>query len=98
MTSSPMLIQVGTQDDYENDEHACDAFVATWPAAARERTTVRYYEGATHGFDLQDRPRQFTDEFARGGRGGLVRMYPTPSDAAAARAALVTFFKEHLKP
>src|SRR5262249_51426130 len=24
MTDSPMLIQVGTQDDYEDGEHACD--------------------------------------------------------------------------
>ena len=98
MSRSPMLIQVGTKDDYENDEHACDALVASWPAAARERTTVRYYEGATHGFDTQDRPHQFTDEFAHGGRGGLVRMWPTPNDAAAARTAVVTFFAERLKP
>ena len=98
MTSSPMLIQVGTQDDYEDGEHACDALVASWPAAAREHTTVRSYEGATHGFDLQGQPRQFSDEFAHGGRGGLVRMWPTPDDAAAARTTLVAFFKEQLKP
>jgi dienelactone hydrolase len=98
MSDSPMLIQVGTKDDYEDDEHACDALVASWPAASRERTTVRYYEGATHGFDTQDRPRQFNDEFAHGGRGGIVRMWPTPNDAAEARNAVVTFFAEHLKP
>ena len=98
MSSSPMLIQVGTKDDYEDEERACDAFVASWPGASRERTTVRYYEGATHGFDTQDRPRQFNDEFAHGGRGGVVRMWPTPNDAAAARTAVVAFFAEHLKP
>ena len=98
MSSSPMLIQVGTKDDYEDDEHGCDALVASWPAAARERTTLHYYEGATHGFDTQGRPRQFNDEFAHGGRGGVVRMWPTPSDAAAARTAIVTFFVEQLKP
>lgn len=98
MSGSPMLIQVGTKDDYEDDERACDAFVASWPATARERTTVRYYEGATHGFDIQDRPRQFNDEFAHAGRGGVVRMWPSPNDAAAARVQLVTFFTEQLKP
>lgn len=98
MSSSPMLIQVGTKDDYEDDEHGCDALVASWPAAARERTTVRYYEGATHGFDTQDRPRQFNDEFAHAGRGGVVRISPTPDDAAAARTAVVAFFAQHLKP
>ena len=98
MSSSAMLIQTGTKDNYEDDEHACDALVASWPAAARERTTVRYYEGATHGFDTQDQPHQFNDEFAHGGRGGAVRMWPTPKDATAARAALVAFFIQHLKP
>ena len=98
MSSSPMLIQVGTKDDYEDDERACDGLVSSWPAAARERTTVRYYEGATHGFDTQDPPRQFNDEFARGGRGGVVRFWPTPNDATAARTAVVAFFAEHLKP
>ena len=98
MSSSPMLIQVGTKDDYEDDEHACDALVASWPAAARERTTVRYYEGATHAFDTQEPPRQFKDEFARGGRGGVVRISPTPNEAAAARAAVVAFFTKRLKP
>jgi dienelactone hydrolase len=93
-----MLIQVGTKDDYEDDEHACDALVASWPDAARARTTVRYYEGATHGFDIQDRPRQFNDEFAHGGRGGVVRMWPSSNDAAAARTAVVDFFADHLKP
>ena len=45
----------------------------------------------------QDRPRQFKDEFAHAGHGGVVRMWPTPSDAAAARTAVVAFFAEHLK-
>ncbi len=98
MSSSPMLIQVGTKDDYEDDEHGCDALVASWPAASRERTTVRYYEGATHGFDTQDRPRQFNDEFAHGGRGGVVRISPTPDNAVAARTAIVAYFAQHLKP
>ncbi len=98
MSPSPMLIQVGTKDDYEDDEHACDALVASWPSAARERTTVRHYEGATHGFDTRFPPHQFNDEFAHGGKGGLVRMWPTASDAAAARTALVAFFAAQLKP
>ena len=98
MSGSSMLIQVGTKDDYEDDERACDALIGSWPAAARKRTTVRYYEGATHGFDTQDKPQQFNDEFAHGGKGGVVRMWPTPNDAAAARTALVAFFVEQLKP
>ena len=98
MSATPMLIQVGTEDDYEDDAHACDALVASWPQGAREQTTVRYYEGATHGFDLQGRQRQFNDEYSHGGRGGMVRMFPSPRDAEEARMAVVAFFVKQLKP
>ena len=94
--SAPMLIPKGTRDDYEEGERPCDALVAMWPAAAREHTTVRYVEGATHGFDGQ-KPMEFKDEFARG-RGGLVSVIPNPEAAAEARKAVVGFFVEHLKP
>jgi dienelactone hydrolase len=52
MSATPMLIQVGTRDVNEDSERACSTFVATWPSAARELATVRYIEGATHGFDM----------------------------------------------
>jgi len=47
-----MLIQIGTRDDYEDGERSCDEFVATWQAAARDRTTVRHVEGGLHSFDI----------------------------------------------
>jgi dienelactone hydrolase len=97
MTATPMLIHVGTSDDYEQGERPCDALVAMWPTAARERTTVRYVEGATHSFDSQG-SRQFYDEFARAGRGGTVSVQPSPEEAAKARKAIVTFFVNNLKP
>ena len=97
MSTAPMLIIVGTRDDYEEGERPCDALVAMWPAAAREHTTVRYVEGATHGFDGQ-KPLEFKAEGARGGRGGMVSVIPSPKDAAEARHAVVSFFVKHLKP
>jgi uncharacterized protein len=96
MSPTPMLIIVGTRDDYEEGERPCDALVAMWPAEAREHTTVRYVEGATHGFDGQ-KPMEFKDEFARG-RGGLVSVIPNPEAAADARQAIVSFFVKYLKP
>jgi dienelactone hydrolase len=98
MSAAPMLIHVGTRDDYETVERPCDALVAMWPAAARERTTVRNLEDATHGFDSQTGPRQFFDEFAYGGRGGTVHVIPSPKHAAEAREAIVRFFLTNLKP
>jgi len=97
MSATPMLIHVDTRDDYEEGERSCDSLIATWPAAARKQVTVRYVEGATHGFDLQT-PKQFYDGFARAGHGGMVSVVPSPKDAAEAREAVVSFFVKHLKP
>jgi uncharacterized protein len=97
MSASPMLIHIGTNDHYEEGERPCDAFVAMWPAAARERTIVRNLEGATHGFDSQVGSRRFYDEFAFAGRGGTVHVIASQNDAAEARQAVVAFFVEQLK-
>ena len=97
MSATPMLIHVGTHDDYEEGERSCDPLIATWPEAARKQVTVHYLEGATHGFDLQ-MPKQFYDKFARAGQGGMVSVVPSPKDAAEAREAIVKFFVKHLKP
>ncbi|MFI5329603.1 MAG: dienelactone hydrolase family protein [Desulfobaccales bacterium] len=99
MSGAPMLIQVGTRDDYEEGEHTCDALVAMWPAAARAHTTIRYVEGATHDFDSQ-KPGvvKCYARFAHGGHGGMVSVVPSPKEAAEARQAVVSFFVKHLNP
>jgi dienelactone hydrolase len=97
MSASPMLIHMGTRDDYELGERPCDPLVAMWPEAARNRTTVRYVTDATHAFDA-DRPRQFYEAGAQAGRGATIYVTPSPKDAAEARQSIVTFFVTHLKP
>lgn len=42
--------------------------------------------------------RQSYDPFARGGRGGMVSIIPSPKDAAEARKGVVSFFVKNLKP
>ena len=98
MSGSPMLIQVGTRDDFEEGEHTCDGLVAMWPPAAQQHTTVRYVEGATHDFDAQGTGGNFYSKFSHAGRGGTVSVVPSPKDAAAARQAVVSFFVKHLNP
>ena len=97
MSSAPMLIHIGTLDVYEENERSCEAFVATWPAEAREHVTVRHVQGATHGFDGPE-ARQYDDPFAHAGRGGTVNTIPNPEAAAEARQAVVSFFVKYLKP
>ena len=97
MGTAPLLILVGTRDDYEDNERACDAFVAMLPPAAQQRTTLRYLEGATHGFD-QEKPSQFYDQMARARRGATIDVIPSPKDAAEAREVIVSFFVKNLNP
>jgi dienelactone hydrolase len=98
MSPSPMLIQVGTLDDFEVGDRPCDPMLAAWPKQASDRTIVRYIDGATHGFDEQGRSKAFYDELARAGRGGNVRIDPSSKDATTSRQAVVQFFVEHLAP
>jgi dienelactone hydrolase len=95
MGTAPLLIVVGTRDDYEDNERSCDAFLALLPESTRGRTTVRYLDGATHGFD-QAKPLQFYDSFAKARKGATINVVPTEHDAAAARAETVSFFSRHL--
>lgn len=96
MSGAPMLIHVGTRDDFEEGERPCDALVAMWPAAAREHTTVSNVEGATHEFDSQKPGGQVYHKFAHALRGGMVSVVPSPKDATEARQAIVSFFVKHL--
>ena len=97
MGAAPLLILVGTRDDYEDTERACDKFVAMLPPPMQQRTTLRYFEGATHGFD-QATPMQFYDQNARARRGAMINVVPSPKDAAEAREAVVSFFVKNLNP
>jgi dienelactone hydrolase len=98
MSGAPMLIQVGTRDDFEEGERACDALVSMLPAVAREHTIVRYIEGATHDFDSPGPGMNFYARLSHAGHGGMVSVVPSPKDAAEARQAVVNFFVKHLNP
>lgn len=97
MGRAPLSIFVGTRDDHEDGERACDAFVTMLPPAAQSRTTVRYFAGATHGLE-QEKPMQFFDQNARARRGATITVTPNPEAAAEARQAAVGFFRTHLRP
>ena len=99
MSANPRLIYVGTRDDFESGDRPCDAMLADWSKEARDRTIVRYLDGATHGFDEPPGPgKTFYDARGNGGRGGNVRVYPDREVAVTVQRAVVDFFIEHLTP
>jgi hypothetical protein len=65
---------------------------------SREVTTVRYLEGATHGFDSQTGPKHFDDDpIAHAENGETVNVIPDASTAAEVRQAVTNFFLQKLK-
>jgi dienelactone hydrolase len=96
MSATPILIQIGTNDDYEVQERPCDLLRPLWPKQAADLLVIRYIDGATHAFEGPS--RSFSDRDAHGGRGGNVRVTANTKHAAEAREAVVRFFVEHLTP
>lgn len=91
-SGSPILLHVGSRDDYDN-EGDCAKLNATFPTAP---IRVVILDGATHGFDGNSAV-SFYDPLAKDGRGGNIQVYPSPKAAEQARANVLTFFKETLR-
>jgi uncharacterized protein len=96
MSATPILIQIGTDDEYEVQERPCDVLRPLWPKQAADLLVIRYIDGATHAFEGPS--RRIYDKDAHGGRGGYVRVTANTKHAAEAREAVVRFFVEHLTP
>jgi uncharacterized protein len=90
-TGSPVLIQSGTLDAYD-DPQAGARLVQSLPAAARSFISLKMYEGASHAWDRLQTAITVTDPFSHLGRGGEVPFVPDPEQASAARSAALLFF------
>ena len=104
LTGAPLLIQIGTEDDYDNGAENCyelvDDLIDPEDAAVVE---VVAYEGAYHGWDRLLVPVTVPDPFAdegsifMTGMVPLVDIIPDVDQAYASRKKVVSFFRKHLK-
>lgn len=94
-TGSPVLIQTGELDDYDNPD-TCLNLVASLSASAQAFISVRVYPHATHGFDRLQPEITVTDPFSHLGMGGEVDFVPNPGKAFQARSNVVSFFQAAL--
>jgi len=93
LTGSPILIQAGDADAYD-DPDGLDQLLARLPPASRALIRAITHRGAGHGFDRQGETKEINDPFAHKGKGGPVTMAFHREAAEAARAANVAFFRE----
>jgi dienelactone hydrolase len=102
LTGSPVLIQVGTKDDYDNSSAPCEALAQAANASNGGIVSVNAYPGATHGWDRLMVPITVTDPFANQGSyfstgvPPTVHFTPDADQAYQSRARVVRFFEKKL--
>jgi len=101
-TGAPILVQIGTEDDYDNGAEACLALAEMINSTQGEVMTVNVYEGAAHAFDRLLPPDAVPDPFGDQGSvfsTGVVPMVEIVPDVEAAylsRSRVVRFFRRAL--
>lgn len=102
LTGAPVLIQVGSKDDYDNGAEHCRALARSVNPGNANAVTVAEAPNAFHAFDRLMVPIVVNDPFGDEGsyfRSGVVpqvTMAPDVAQAHAARERLVRFFRRHL--
>ncbi len=102
LTGSPVLIQVGEEDDYDNGSGPCKALAASVNPSNGGVVSVNAYAGATHAWDRLMVPIVVNDPFADQGSvfsTGVVppvQFTPDPEQAYKSRERVVRFFERNL--
>ena len=102
LTGAPVLIQIGTNDDYDNGSARCRELADTLNPSNNGVIQVQEYEGAYHAWDRIMVPVVAADIFANQGSFFFTgvpptsRIGPNVPQALEARAKAVQFFKQKL--
>lgn len=96
LTSAPLLIQIGSKDDYDDGAQACFSLVNSLTPSEQENVQVVGYEGAHHAWDRLEVPITVTDPFAHHLAGGAVDIIPDPVQADASLRRVTQFFRSKL--
>ncbi len=107
LTGAPILVQIGSQDDYDRANSSgdgaarCQSLKANLPANEQVIMSVVRYEGAYHGWDRLMVPIKANDPFGHLGADRFdpyarVELRPDPAKAYEAQRRLVRFFERSL--
>ncbi len=91
LTGSPVLIQIGDQDDYDNGPGPCEALAAPFT-----NVSVNVYKNSYHAWDRLQPAITVIDPFSHLGAGGEVEIVPSPGKAFQSRSNVVEFFEVEL--
>lgn len=93
LTGSPVFLQAGEIDAYDNPTSAPE-LVAHLSASAREFVSCVVYPHATHAWDRFEPAVTVRDPFSHRGQGGSVDFVPNPVVRAQSGRATVDFFRK----
>ncbi len=96
LSGAPVLIQIGSEDSYDQGAGPCLALRESLIPAERSLVQVNAYEGAYHGWDRLMVPVTGIDPFAHLGAGGTIQIVPSPDQAYQSRDAVIEFMKKNL--
>lgn len=101
-TGAPVLIQIGSEDDYDNGTAYCKALAQAVNTSPRPVVSVAEYPGAYHAWDRIMIPVAAPDPFGNEGSYfstgvvPLVQIVPDVEQAYASRERVVRFFRLQL--
>jgi uncharacterized protein len=102
LTGAPVLIQVGSEDDYDNGTAHCQALATQVNPSNGEAVKVEAIPGAFHAWDRLMVPTGGPDPFGNEGSfftSGVmpvVQLKPDVAQAHASRQRMLRFFKRPL--
>ena len=103
LTGAPVLIEVGTEDDYDNGADNCRSLIGELPDPQDRRAVqLEVYQGAYHAWDRLQIPVTVDDPFADEGSyfsTGVVpkvEIIPDVEQAYRSRKRVVEFFEQNL--
>ena len=103
LTGAPVLIQIGSNDDYDNGTQPCLALAASVNPSNNNVVQVAEYPNAFHAWDRLMIPVTALDPFANRGSFFLdgqlraVRIVPDVEQAYESRERVARFFRQHLR-
>jgi dienelactone hydrolase len=71
LVDAPLRIFVGTDDDLDDGQGACEALIRDLAPADAVHLSLRVFANAAHGFDGFDGAAEFGDPLAHHGQGGI---------------------------
>lgn len=102
LTGAPVLLQIGSQDGYDNGSQACESLVGAVNAGNAGVVSLNVYPGASHAWDRLQVPMSGPDPYANQGSyfsTGVVpqvSLKPSVDQAYQARSRVVRFFVQTL--